>query len=131
MKLNYSIKTKMKDTEFMNKLRQSFTQVMIEMLADAKRYAPVATGTLRRGINLEKKGDLHYELKDSVYYGVMVEFGTKPHVIKPVRAKALHWEKPKGVHHFSKKVNHPGTNAQPFFRPALNNAMNNLKERLI
>lgn len=44
-------------------------------------------------------------------YAPFVEFGTKPHVIEPKNAKALYWP---GADHPVKRVNHPGTKANPF-----------------
>ena len=45
--------------------------------------------------------------------------GTKPHEIKPIRAKALHWINDAGQDVFAKKVWHPGTTAEPHVQPAL------------
>ena len=65
-------------------------------------------------------------------YASAVEFGTKPHVILPVRARLLSWitggtksyvtaasgrryhRTSKQGRAFARKVNHPGTKAQPF-----------------
>lgn len=48
------------------------------------------------------------------FYAHMVEFGTQPHVIK---AKA---NNPRGLFGRGiKQVNHPGTRAQPYMRPAM------------
>jgi hypothetical protein len=44
-------------------------------------------------------------------YASFVEFGTKPHVIEPKDKKALYWQ---GADHPVKRVNHPGTAANPF-----------------
>ena len=65
-------------------------------------------------------------------YASAVEFGTKPHVILPVKARMLSWLSGSGARYvtsssgrryhkagktsriFARKVNHPGTKAQPF-----------------
>lgn len=44
-------------------------------------------------------------------YAPYVEFGTKPHVIEAKNAKALYWP---GAEHPVKRVNHPGSKANPF-----------------
>jgi hypothetical protein len=44
-------------------------------------------------------------------YAVFVERGTRPHVIEPKDKKALFWP---GAEHPVKRVNHPGTKANPF-----------------
>lgn len=53
-------------------------------------------------------------------YGLFIEVGTRPHVI---RAKTpggwLRWTGSDGKARFARKVNHPGTSAQPHLRPAL------------
>lgn len=51
-------------------------------------------------------------------YWFYVEYGTLPHIILPVHAKALRWENASGVH-FAKIVYHPGTQATHFMRNAL------------
>jgi len=48
-----------------------------------------------------------------VFYAHMVEFGTRPHVIKARSGSALHIG-----NSFPRSVNHPGTRPQPFVRPA-------------
>ena len=47
------------------------------------------------------------------FYGLFLEFGTRPHTIRPKRAKAL------GVDgRFGKLVKHPGAKKSPWLRPA-------------
>ena len=117
MKVKFNINYVDKSEEFLDRITKKFAKVMYEMEADAKRLAPVDTGRLRNAINIQKISDFHFILRDGVNYGIFVEFGTKPHVIKVKTAKALHWEK-EGEDFFAKYVMHPGTNAKPFFRPA-------------
>lgn len=50
-------------------------------------------------------------------HAVFVEHGTRAHTIEARRAKALHWED-EGGEHFAPRVSHPGTEAQPFMKPA-------------
>ncbi len=49
-----------------------------------------------------------------VKYAPFVEFGTRPHVIKPRRKKALRFVID-GKEVFAMKVNHPGSKPYPFF----------------
>ncbi|MET7981698.1 MULTISPECIES: hypothetical protein [unclassified Streptomyces] len=44
--------------------------------------------------------------------------GTRPHIIRPRRAKALHFYV-EGAEVFSKLVRHPGTKPNPFLQRAL------------
>ncbi|GAA3027244.1 hypothetical protein [Streptosporangium longisporum] len=53
-------------------------------------------------------------------YPLYVEYGTRPHTIRPKKpGGTLHWVGADGTHHFAQEVHHPGTRAQPFIRPAL------------
>lgn len=57
---------------------------------------------------------------DSIYISVgtndpifgYVDLGTEPHIIRPTRAKFLHFTASSGEEVFAKEVNHPGTKAQ-------------------
>lgn len=51
-----------------------------------------------------------------VDYSTYVELGTRPHEIRPRTKKALYWP---GAQHPVAKVDHPGTQPQPYLRPAL------------
>ena len=50
-------------------------------------------------------------------YGLFVDQGTKPHIIKPKNKKALHWGGKDGP--VVKSVKHPGTQPNPFIRNSL------------
>ena len=54
------------------------------------------------------------ESADGAPIGLFTEVGTKPHVIEPRDKQALAWP---GGKHPVKRVNHPGTRAQPFMVP--------------
>ncbi|MEU7431086.1 HK97-gp10 family putative phage morphogenesis protein [Streptomyces sioyaensis] len=85
---------------------------------EARRLAPVDTGRLRSSIVARPTPGrgAGYEVGTNVTYAAAVEFGTAPHVIVPRNGKALYWP---GARHPVAKVNHPGTKAQPFLRPAV------------
>ena len=83
---------------------------------EMRRRAPVRTGELRRSI--KKRIDvpnLSAEIGPGVKYAIFVEMGTRPHVIRPVRARALRFEVG-GEVVFAAYVHHPGTKPQPFVR---------------
>ena len=93
------------------------------------RVAPVDTGNLRNSISysVDNRG-INISMNE---YGYYVEFGTKPHVIKVKEKKVLS----DGKRFFGRKVNHPGTEAQPFIRSVINTKLrnivyNNLKRHL-
>ena len=91
----------------------------------------VITGHLRRSI-ATKMGDLEATIHTSnVKYAVIVEKGSKAHVIRPRNKKALYW---KGAKRPVKLVNHPGSKAKPFLIPAFESEkdkfIENLKEAI-
>jgi len=87
---------------------------------------PVDTGRLKNSIVYNVEGDtITVEMAD---YGLYVEFGTAPHIIKPKNKKALHWKSgtPGSTGRgdvFAKVVHHPGTTPQPFIRNTLHNKL--------
>jgi len=101
-----------------------------------KRRAPVSpdgshgrpSGYMRSKVGWELHRDLiglyvdigtSARTPDGAPYPLYVEFGTRPHVIRPKRPGGmLRWEDQTGVH-YALKVHHPGTRPQPFMRPAL------------
>lgn len=56
-----------------------------------------------------------------------VEFGTDPHTIEADNAEALHFEW-KGQEIFVTSVQHPGTEPQPYMRPAAREVRSNAAE---
>ena len=91
----------------------------------------VVTGHLRRGIATQI-GDMEATIHTSnIKYASMVEFGTKPHIIRAKNKKALYW---KGASHPVKQVNHPGSKAKPYLIPAFESEkdkfIENLKEAI-
>ena len=91
----------------------------------------VVTGHLRRSI-ATKMGDLEATIHTSnVKYAIIVEKGSKAHVVRPKNKKALYW---KGATHPVKQVNHPGSKAKPYLEPAFESEkdkfIENLKEAI-
>ena len=91
----------------------------------------VVTGHLRRSVATQM-GDLEATIHTSnVKYAVIVEKGSKAHVIRPKNKKALYW---KGATRPVKQVNHPGSKAKPFLEPAVESEkdkfLENLKEAI-
>jgi hypothetical protein len=86
---------------------------------EARRRAAVDTGRLRSSIVSRATNtgrSVGYVVGTNVNYAADVEGGTDPHVIVPKNGKALYWP---GARHPVARVNHPGTRAQPFLRPAI------------
>ena len=80
---------------------------------EAKKAAPVDSGYYRNNIGFDGKNSVIANAD----YSADLEYGTKPHVIEPKTAKALHF-KSDGQDVFAKKVNHPGTKPNPVMRNA-------------
>lgn len=96
----------------------------------ARQFCPVDTGRLRSSIvaRTETHGrSVGVVIGTNVSYAADVEYGTKPHVILPKNGKALYWP---GARHPVAKVNHPGTRAQPFMRPAVDMAETLLRQNI-
>ncbi|MFJ5802681.1 HK97-gp10 family putative phage morphogenesis protein [Streptomyces decoyicus] len=99
-------------------VRKAVERTGTDVQNQARRLAPVDTGRLRSSIVARRTTGrgVGYEVGTNVNYARDVEFGTAPHVITPKNGKALYWP---GAAHPVAKVNHPGTRAQPFLRPAI------------
>lgn len=90
----------------------------------AKRFAPVDTGLLRRSINLHPitEGSKEYLLADGVFYGEYMEYGTSPHYvpIDPLKGWSRRVLGDESLAYAVRnKIAKEGTEAHPFFRPAL------------
>lgn len=99
-------------------VRREVRRALVNVEAGAKTRAPVDQGRLQNSIAHEVARDgLSGRAGTNVEYAPDVEFGTAPHVILPKNKKALAFG-PKGAKTVVKRVNHPGTRAQPYLFPA-------------
>ena len=80
---------------------------------EAKKSAPVDSGYYRNNIGFDGRN----KVIANASYSADIEYGTKPHVIEPKTAKALHF-KSAGKDVFTKRVNHPGTKPLAIMRNA-------------
>lgn len=85
---------------------------------DMESRVPVRTGKLKQSISIQVNTD-SVVIGPHTDYAAYVEFGTKPHEIRPKNGKTLAWRGPNGMV-YAKVVHHPGTRAQPYVRPAFN-----------
>lgn len=87
---------------------------------EAINNVPVKTGTLKDGLKVStrsRRGLVTASVKATgkhAYLARWIEYGTAAHFIAPKNAKSLFFA---GL--FSDGVNHPGSRAKPFMRPAL------------
>ena len=118
--MSFSAKFDINEKLVNDKAKIVLFKTMLKMQRIAKRLVPVDTARLRRSIILTPTvvGSTIFKLSTNVEYAADVEFGTRPHVIKPSSKKALSF-KMKGKNIVVKKVQHPGTRPQPYFRPAI------------
>lgn len=99
----------------------------LEVQVEAKKIVPVKTGKLRKSIRARVYDNLA-RIGSSVHYAHHIEAGTKPHVIVPVNAEALHFFIG-GKEIFAKRVQHPGFAPIPYLRPALEIVINRWKSK--
>ena len=129
----FSIYLKTKSVEDEKKIQKLLKNTGMKIEASAKNNLTnnksVDTGHLRRGIGNFRRGMTVTVHTSNIKYAIMVEKGTRSHIIKAKNKKALYW---KGATHPVKKVNHPGSKAKPYLIPAFEKEVpyfvENLKE---
>ena len=105
--------------EYTQPIERFLDLASILLQTEATKEAPVKEGRLRGDITVFPQTQTNERSVGNtalIDYAKYVYYGTKPHVIKPKRKKAL--RTPYGVF---KKVNHPGTKANPYLDRALQN----------
>ena len=91
--------------------------------AEAKRRAPGGMGdTIRAQIQRGPGGDFRGVINVRHPAALYVVHGTRPHIIRPVRAKALRFTVG-GQVVYARVVHHPGTKPNDFLRQALRAAL--------
>jgi len=95
----------------------------------ASRLAPKRTGRLAASIRYRREGEMSYSVGSGLRYAPFVEYGTKPHLIRPVSAKVLAFTVG-AAKVFAKIVKHPGSKERPFLRPAFKEIEPKLKAEL-
>lgn len=95
----------------------------------ASRIAPVRTGRLRQSIRARALRELRWSVEAAVNYAGFIEFGTRPHLILPRRARVLRFFVA-GEEAFALRAMHPGTAPRPFIRPAVEDVLPRLRSAL-
>lgn len=107
---------------------ESMQRAVLAAEAESKRQAPVKSGTLRRSLTSRvEAGGKRGVVGTNIQYARAVHDGSKPHVIKPTRAKALFW---KGALHPVRSVNHPGYKGDPWFERAAERSRERIEREL-
>ena len=128
-KFSVYLKTKSEEDEkkIQKVLKNSAMTIQKDAISNLTSNGSVKTGHLRRGI-ATNIGNMEATIHTSnIKYAVMVEKGTKAHIIKPKNKKALYW---KGATHPVKQVNHPGSKAKPYLIPAFEKEIPYFVEKL-
>ena len=122
--------TKKETTKGLNK---ALTDTAFDIQKEAKKTVKdnhFKTGKLYKGIKAEvdlKKGEA--TITSTADYSSFVEFGTKPHTIRPKNKKALRFYN-RGKVVFTKEVRHPGTKGSFFLRSSVDNNTQKFIKRL-
>jgi hypothetical protein len=98
---------------------RAVNQTRIDVQNEARRRVPVRTGRLRSSIVSRAEGSgrsVGYVVGTNVVYARAIEYGLEEFDIFPKNKKALYWP---GARHPVAKVHHPGFEAQPYLRPAI------------
>lgn len=117
--------------------RQMLGTVGLLAVREAKALVPRRTGNLGRTIRIGKVDRDSVEVlaggKLKVGYAAAVEFGTRPHIIRPRRAKVLAWGGARTLGgrlragqrptRFAMSVKHPGSRARPYLIPGIRKAL--------
>ena len=128
-KFSVYLKTKSEEDEkkIQKVLKNSAMTIQKNAISNLTNNGSVNTGHLRRSIST-KMGDMEATIHTSnLKYAPMVEFGTRPHIIRAKNKKALYW---KGAAHPVKQVNHPGSKAKPYLIPAFEKEIPYFVEKL-
>lgn len=114
-----------------DELEAAAEDIALRIEADAKRKAPVDSGRLQGSIASEaervSEAVVRAVIGSNVEYAPFVEMGTDPH---PITGDPLAWEGGGGEMQFATEVQHPGTPAQPFLRPAVEQNRSYVRERV-
>lgn len=112
-------------------------RIALETVREAKLKVRRKTGNLGRSIHIQSVTATGASVQAGARYAGFIEFGTRPHEIRPVHGKVLAWptsssdrrltgsarKTVKGGWTFAKVVHHPGTKAYPFLLPAARDAV--------
>jgi len=97
----------------------------IELWANVKKEAPTDHGRLAGSFEMEKRGPISYAVSTAVEYALVVQEGSRAHIIEPVNRRALYWE---GADHPVYQVRHPGTKPNPYVDRSISATEGRLEE---
>jgi hypothetical protein len=113
------LQRRLSDSRLRSIEEQMLSRILAVIEANVKRRTPVKTGNLRRTITsrVERPG-VRGVVGTNASYARPVHEGSRPHTIRPRRARVLRFKKG-GETIFARFVRHPGTRGQPFLLDGL------------
>ena len=115
--------------------------LQLSTIHEAQALVPRKTGFLQRNIKPGAITNDHAIVKADTPYAAPVEFGSKPHIIRPRSAKVLAWGGSRRLSgrlrsgssptHFAMEVHHPGSKAHPYLIPGAKKAAGKLKDVIV
>jgi len=116
--------------------------LQLSTIHEAQALVPRKTGLLQRRILPGAITNDHAIVKADTPYAAPVEFGSKPHIIRPKKAGGvLAWGGPRRLSgrlrtgakptNFARFVHHPGSRAHPYLIPGAKKAAGGLKDLII
>lgn len=119
--------------EALGDTRPLMRTLQIAAVAEMQRDAPRKTVFHQRNIVPGRLTDDVAVVEARAPYAAALEFGSRPHVIEPKRAKVLAWGGQRRLSgrlrsgskptNFARRVMHPGTRAQPHLIPGARRAL--------
>lgn len=115
--------------------------LQLSAIREAKLLVHRKTGHLGRSIVPGTVTKDHAVIEARTPYAATLEFGSKPHIIRPRKAKVLAWggtrrlsgtlAKGSSPTHFARIVHHPGTKPYPYLIPGAKKALQGLKDVIV
>ena len=113
----------------------------IKTVAEAQKLVHRRTGHLQRNIVPGSISATSAKVEARTPYAAPLERGSKPHVIRPKKAKVLAWGGPRRLTgrlrsgakatHFATIVHHPGSKPYPYLLPGAKKAVADLKDVIV
>jgi hypothetical protein len=113
----------------------------LDTIAEAKRTVRRKTGHLGRSIVPGSISRDSASVEARTPYAATIEKGSRPHIIKPKKAKVLAWggnrrlsgklRKGSRATNFATIVHHPGTKPYPFLLPAAKKAAGRFRDAVV
>jgi phage gpG-like protein len=115
--------------------------LQLSTIHEAQALVPRKTGLLQRRIIPGAITNDHAIVKADTPYAAPVEFGSKPHIMKPRNGKVLAWGGARRLSgrlrtgakptNFATIVHHPGSRAHPYLIPGAKKATGGLKDLIV